>query len=126
MATEPRPITHRAPCGRATWVMRLLLLALVIGVTTIALTNLALPRLATYALISAPVLILLATIPFMIFGYEMRDQTLVVKRLGWTTQIPLAGLKDAEADPKAMHGSIRIFGNGGLFAFNGIFWNREL
>jgi hypothetical protein len=125
MASE-RNMTFSAPWGRSTWVISLLACGLVVGATAIGLTNLALPRVAIFALVSAPLLILVVTVPFMIFGYEVREQTLVIKRLGWTTEIPLNGIREAQANPKAMYGSIRIFGNGGLFAFNGIFWSKAL
>jgi hypothetical protein len=35
-------------------------------------------------------------------------------------------LISAEIDPVAVEGSMRIFGNGGFFAFTGLFRNRKL
>jgi hypothetical protein len=50
----------------------------------------------------------------------------VVHRPLWNTRLPLIGLTEARFEPRAMHGSIRTFGNGGLFAFVGFYRNRTL
>ena len=63
---------------------------------------------------------------FTIRGYEVDSTAVYVQRLLWRTQIPLAGLELAWASPEAMAGSIRLFGNGGLFSFSGLFRNRRL
>lgn len=65
-------------------------------------------------------------LPFAIFGYEIREGTLEVRRLGWRTKIDLAGLKSAQADPSALRGSIRTCGNGGLYSFTGWYWNKKI
>jgi hypothetical protein len=123
---EMETVRFSAPWGRATRVITVLVLVGVIGLTIIALEVVPLPSLARISLISAPILIVAATAPFMILGYEIRDQLLVVKRPGWRTRIPLTGLRCAALDPKVVARSLRIFGNGGLFAFNGLFWNKQL
>jgi hypothetical protein len=119
-------VRFSAPWGRATRVISLLVLFGVIGLTVIALEVAPLPPVARIALITAPVLIVVVTAPFMILGYEIRDQLLVVKRPGWSTRISLSGLRAAALDPKVVGRSLRIFGNGGLFAFNGLFWSKQL
>ena len=43
----------------------------------------------------------------------------------WATRLPLAGLVSAQADATATRRSLRLFGNGGLFSFSGLFWNRR-
>lgn len=63
---------------------------------------------------------------YTIRGYEVDSTAVHVQRLLWRTQIPLAGLERAWASPEAMAGSIRLFGNGGLFSFSGLFRNRRL
>ena len=63
---------------------------------------------------------------FTIRGYRLEGDVLLVRRLGWNSRIDLAGLQSAEADPAAMNGSIRTFGNGGFFCFAGAYWNRRL
>lgn len=63
---------------------------------------------------------------FMIRGYVLRGDTLVVERLGWATTIPLATLVDATADTEATRGSWRTFGNGGAFSFTGWYRSKTL
>ena len=40
--------------------------------------------------------------------------------------IPLLGIHEAYHDPAAIKGSLRIWGNGGLFGITGYFWNKNL
>ena len=63
---------------------------------------------------------------FTVRGYQMSGRTLGVRRLFWTTEVDLEGLRGVEADPEAMSRSIRLFGNGGLFAMTGWFRNGKL
>jgi hypothetical protein len=80
----------------------------------------------TYSLSALSLLVVLATLPFRVRGYVLTDGALLVKRGGWMTQLPLAGLQSVSGDVEAMRGSVRIFGNGGLFSITGEFWNRRL
>ncbi|HKR77667.1 MAG TPA: PH domain-containing protein [Rhodanobacter sp.] len=84
-----------------------------------------LPLLRTVATV-LPLLILLAAVPFVVRGYELRDGTLQVHRLGWTTRVALGELRGAAIDPHAGADSIRLLGNGGLFSFSGWFRNAKL
>lgn len=63
---------------------------------------------------------------FTIRGYVLTREALLVQRLFWRSAVPLQGLTRASADPEAMASSFRLFGNGGLFAFSGLFKNRKL
>ncbi|MCW8126374.1 PH domain-containing protein [Microbulbifer halophilus] len=63
---------------------------------------------------------------FAIRGYEIEGQMLRILRPGWKTRIDLKDLQSAEVKPEAMRGSVRIFGNGGLFGFIGLFRNSTL
>ena len=63
---------------------------------------------------------------FVVRRYGLAPGELRVRRLLWSTRIPLAGLAEARADPQAMTGSMRLFGNGGLFSFTGLFQSRTL
>lgn len=59
-------------------------------------------------------------------GYTVTPDAILVHRLLWTTRLPLTGLQSAQFEPDAMRGSIRTFGNGGLFSFSGFFRNKVL
>jgi hypothetical protein len=62
----------------------------------------------------------------MIRSYAITGDEILIRRLFWTTRVPLAGLKSAEHMPRVMSTSLRTFGNGGGFSFTGWFWNKPL
>ena len=78
------------------------------------------------SLVVLPLGILATAACFMIRGYVVMPDALLVQRLGWYTKLELTDLRSVLADSRAMKGSIRTFGNGGLFSFSGAFWNRRL
>ncbi|MET0987929.1 MAG: PH domain-containing protein [Steroidobacteraceae bacterium] len=77
-------------------------------------------------LLIVPVIVAATALPFMVRGYVLTDVEVIVRRFGFTTHLPLAGLKSVTGDNDAMRSSLRLFGNGGLFSFTGEFWNRRL
>lgn len=79
-----------------------------------------------FTLFVLPVAILIISAFFMIRSYEVRNSILHIQRLIWVTKLDLSDLESAETDPQAMKGSIRTFGNGGLFCFAGKFRNKKL
>ena len=70
--------------------------------------------------------IVLACLPFMVRGYEITADTILIKRPFWTTRLERAGLKSAEFLPKAMSKCLRTCGNGGGFSFTGWYWSKSL
>lgn len=73
-----------------------------------------------------PLLLLAGSLLFTVRGYRLEPGRLEVQRLLWSTRIDLAGLRAAWHDPEAMRASLRLFGNGGMFVFAGLYWNRKL
>ncbi len=73
-----------------------------------------------------PLSIFIITSFFMIQGYTLSGDILLIQRLGWQSKLNLRNLMSAEIDPEAMSRSIRTFGNGGLFCFAGAFRNKKL
>jgi hypothetical protein len=63
---------------------------------------------------------------FMIRGYTITKNTLLIKRLFWNTKLDLAILLSVETDPQNIRKSIRTCANGGFFCFAGTFWNKEI
>jgi len=63
---------------------------------------------------------------FVVRGYAVGPNELTIQRLLWTTRLPLSGLQSAEVLPDAMRGSLRLFGNGGMFSITGLYRNRAL
>ncbi len=73
-----------------------------------------------------PLLLLAGGLLFTVRGYRLEPGRLLVQRLLWSTPIDLAGLREARHDPEAMKRSLRLFGNGGMFAIAGLFSNQKL
>ena len=78
------------------------------------------------AMVGAPLAVLLGALVFMVRGYVLTDSGIEVRRLGWSTALPFAGLVAVSGAPQGLRGSLRLFGNGGLFAISGWFWNRRI
>jgi len=82
----------------------------------------------SFGLMIASVLpaVLVGGLLFVVIGFTFDGPVLLIRRLFWSTNVHLRGLKKAEYDPAACKGSIRIFGNGGLYSFTGLFRNKKL
>lgn len=78
------------------------------------------------AMVAVPLVVLLGALPFTVRGYILTDEHIEVRRLGWRTVLPLAGLVAVSGEPEGLRGSLRLFGNGGLFGITGWFWNRRI
>jgi hypothetical protein len=78
------------------------------------------------SMVVIPLLFLVVAVFFVIRGYVITPQRLLVQRLGWHSELILKNLVSAECDPEAMKRSIRVFGNGGFFCFAGKFRNKRL
>jgi len=78
------------------------------------------------AMVGVPLVVLLGALPFMVRGYVLTESHIEVRRLGWTTVLPLAGLVAVTGEPDGLDGSLRLLGNGGLFGISGWFWNRRI
>ncbi len=63
---------------------------------------------------------------FIIRGYTITPEAIIVHRLVWDTRLPRTGLQSVTFEPKIMCKSIRTCGNGGLFSFTGFYWNKTL
>jgi hypothetical protein len=77
-------------------------------------------------MVAVPACILVSALLFRVCGYSLTATALEVERPLWTTPFTLADLLSVAGDSDALQGSLRLFGNGGLFSFTGIFWNRRL
>ncbi len=70
--------------------------------------------------------VLLPCLFLSVNGYSVKEGRLLIHRLGWATKFDLAQLSGFELNPHAMMGSIRLFGNGGLFCYIGYYRNAIL
>jgi Bacterial PH domain len=116
-----------APWGRS---LRVMTSAAVAILLTVVLTGLlAGPRQLWVwwaAMVAMPLVVLCGSLLFMVRGYVLTDSQIEVRRLGWSTTLPLADLVTATGEPQGLRGSVRLFGNGGLFSISGWFWNRRI
>ena len=110
----------------APWCMALYVITIFSG---LLLAGLAGWMLFAGAPLWAPPLVLAAlggSALFAVRGYRVESGALWVERPFWTTEIRLDGVEWIKHDPKALHGSLRTFGNGGLFSFSGRYWSKAL
>lgn len=125
MKTETR---FSAPWSSTVSVLTLVVIALLL--TTSAVSCYAMPDKAPLTArllaIVTPIAVLAFTLPFMVRGYVLTERELLIERLGWKNRIALGEIASTEIDPKAMRGSIRLCGCGGLFGFFGWFRNSKL
>jgi Bacterial PH domain len=122
------PIEFRAPWSKSLKVLTTFSLAVLALVTVVALST-AVPPQASFIrplLVLVTVSVALGALPFMVRGYVLTEDAILVKRLGWMTRLPLHGLRSVSGDVDALRGAWRVFGNGGLFSFTGEFWSRRL
>lgn len=120
-------IEFGAPWGRTVryaTAMSLAILALPMLAVSLAATKP--PLLALVLLIAIPPLIVAETFAARVRGYTLTEREIIVHRGFWDTRLALAGLRSVRGDAEAMLGSVRVFGNGGLFAMTGRYWNRKL
>lgn len=116
-----------APWGILLKGMTLFSVALLGGLTLSGLTLGPRDSIAwNLGMVVMPIALLAGGCCFVIRGYVLTRDALKVQRLGWHSTVSLAGLVSAEIDPQAMNRSIRLFGNGGLFCFAGLFSNKKL
>jgi hypothetical protein len=108
-------VTFGAPWGRELKVMTLIGLA-VIGVPIVV--QLLRGVWFVVVLMGAILAVILA---YCVRGYELAPGELRIRRLLWNTRWPLDDTAHAAVRPRAMRGSWRMWGNGGLFAITGIF-----
>lgn len=78
------------------------------------------------SMVAMPIAFMVISPLFMVRGYALEGDQLRIQRLGWSSTIDLAELRDFYADIDAMKGGWRLCGNGGLFCFSGYFRSKKL
>jgi len=114
-----------APWSRSLRVTTVLSVAVLLAVGLLGLLLETRP-LPTWPLLLIPLLLVLGALPFMVRGYVLTEDAIEVRRLGWSTVLPLDGLVAVTGEPEGLRGAVRTFGNGGLFGISGWFWSRRL
>jgi hypothetical protein len=73
-----------------------------------------------------PLVLLAGCALFIVRGFVVTPDAILVKRLFWKTRLSRAGLQSAVFSPESTRGSVRTCGNGGLYSFTGWYWNLDL
>jgi hypothetical protein len=117
------PIGYDAPWGTPLKIISMLTTLLCLGLSIYMIARGQMGPRWTAAL---PLAIVVGGSLFTIRGYALTPDAMRVRRLFWSTTVPLAGLQSAEIVPDAMRGSLRLCGNAGLFSFSGYYRNKSL
>ena len=117
---------YRAPWGKPLVIISLLGTLLCLGITFCPHTAATPTHPPFFWLRTVPLVLVLATAFFTVRGYTVTPTEIQVHRLGWATRLPLAGLESVKVAPDAMRSALRLFGNGGLFAFTGAYRSQTL
>jgi hypothetical protein len=120
--------SYRAPWSTSLIVLSVSVTVLCLGISTVAWWESAVKHAAVPLrwLTLLPLALLLGTALFTIRGYTLTPEAILVHRLLWSTALPRVGIESASAEPDAMRGSLRTFGNGGAFSFTGFYYNKRL
>jgi len=117
-------LDYSAPWGKLLWGFTIMGTLVLGGVPLTMLNNPEVPegmRMLVFACCTGT---LLACALFVVRSYRLDGETLHIRRLLWTTTVPLTGLRSVRHSRDLIKGSIRV-GNGGLFVFAGWFWSRQ-
>lgn len=114
---------HDAPWGKLLVIVSLLVTVLCTGLAGFFILS---GRTLSPWSTAIPVGILAVCALFTVRGYAIGSGELLIRRLLWTTRLPLKDLVSARFEPEAMNRSLRLLGNGGLYSFTGLFRNKTL
>jgi hypothetical protein len=113
--------TYRAPFSKLVVTISVVTVVILIGAATALLARAHHPYVGWL-----PVALLGLAAVYIIRGYSISNDAVFVHRLFWRTRLPVHHLQAVRVDPDAMRGSVRVFGNGGLFSVSGIYRNATL
>ena len=130
-------MTHhhfKAPWGRTLFIASAFTTIVMLGTACLLILNRQIPWFVSLPLptdslgivIAAVLLIPLGALPFIIRGYVLTKDGILIKRLWWNTVLPFAEMRSVEVEPHALSHSFRTCGNGGLYSFTGFYWSRQL
>ena len=112
------PVVFNAPWGR-------LLTGASVGIALLVSGIMLISKAGGSALLLLLLIYVLAA-PFIVRGYQITPDELVIIRPFWRTRFPLADFLSTESDIHLMKGTIRLCGNGGLLSFTGLYRNKKL
>jgi hypothetical protein len=118
---------YQAPWGKPLTIGSAILTVVCVGVTIIHPPQ-VMHELGAWVVLLRwlPMLVMAGCLPFVIRGYSLTQDAILIRRLFWTTRLERADLISAEHLPKAMRKSLRTCGNGGFFSITGWYWSKSL
>ncbi|WP_395744334.1 PH domain-containing protein [Prosthecobacter sp.] len=130
-------MTHqhfKAPWGRTLLIASAFTTLLMLGTAgmilinqkTLWFTNLPVPGEAPGLVTTMVLLIPLGALPFIVRGYVVTKDGILIKRLWWNTVLRFENIRSVEVEPLALCHSVRTCGNGGLYSFTGYYWSKQL
>ncbi len=126
-ADDESPGVYGAPWGPLLTGMTLLSTILLLGMAAVGVSERPAGQVVwNLVMIVIPLVMLVTAVFFMIRGYLLYADTLYVRRLGWYSKIPLAGLQHVVFDPEVTSKMSRRFGNGGMFCFAGYYKSKKI
>lgn len=115
-----------APWGTLLKVLSLLGILVITGVPGWLLLSKDCTAIEVILFSAIPIIVLFIALLFTVRGYVIKGNVLGIRRLLWETEFDLSSLVSVYRDAKAMTGSIRTMGNGGLFSFSGKYRSGKL
>ena len=119
---------YNAPWSRTLLLVTLLASAGLLGITLSGWRGIASLQIGTldFWLSVLPLSIVVGAALFMVRGYSITHDEILIHRLFWDTRLSRQGLQSAVLEPDAFRGALRTFGNGGLFGFTGWYESPRL
>jgi Bacterial PH domain len=119
---------HPAPWGKLLIGMSLFASLICVGVAVLMWSRVEDLEAGPYAawIAMLPLAVMAFSALFMIRGYVVTADEILIERPLWSTHFARNQLQSAVVDPAVLRGSIRLFGNGGFFSFTGVFQSRKL
>lgn len=68
-----------------------------------------------------PTAIFMGSVLFVVIGYSVDEHNLYIRRLVSRTRISLDGVSQIWLGPRVCEGAFRLFGNGGLYSYTGLY-----
>jgi len=118
--------TFSAPWAASLKLISLLSTILLLGIAWGAPLPANAPLAVVVSVRLLPVLLLGGCALYTVRGYQVTNGMLAVRRLLWTTRIPLRTLTDAEWRRGSFGFAWRTCGNGGLYSFTGWYHQKSL
>jgi len=119
---------YNAPWSRTLLLVTVIFTTLLLGITLSEWRGIASLQIGTleFWLSILPLTIVVAAALFMVRGYSITNDEILIHRLFWDTKLSRQGLQSAALEPDAFRGTLRTFGNGGLFGFTGWYESSRL